>query len=375
MEKVKILFVLDYINSNSGVSSMVMNYYTHIDKKKFSVDFLLYEIPNEKILKYLQKNNSEIYTFGHPVKLGYIRYKEKIRRFFLEKENKYQIVHVHIPNAAFVILKYAKICGVQTRILHSHNSQGADRKLKRIRNKILNSQGIRFANHYMACSESAARYLFGDDRLNRVEIICNAINMEKFQFDQFCRERIRNELEIKNELVLGHIGRFCKQKNHIFLVEIAKELKKQGIAFKMILLGDGELQLKIREEVKISEVEDEVLFLGVRKNVKEYMDAMDLFLFPSLYEGLPYVCVEAQANGLECLISNKISREVELSDQLLFFEISESKEWTNYILEYINEKKIRKANVQKYSRMQQYDILIQAKRMEEKYLSFIEQDY
>lgn len=374
MEKIKILFVLDYINDNSGVSSMVLNYYCHMDKKNFLIDFLLYEPPRENILRYFEKYNSTVYATGHPVKMGYIKYQKEIKKFFSERQEQYQIVHLHIPNAAFVILKYAKKYGVQTRILHSHNSRGADSRLKRVRNKILNNQGIQFANHYMACSESAARYLFGNDRLEKVDIISNAINLEKFKFDSLCRERVSKKLGIKNELVLGHVGRFCRQKNHIFLIEIAKELKLDGIPFKLLLLGDGELKIEIQEVAKNAGIEDSILFLGVQKNVKEYMDVMDVFLLPSLYEGLPYVCVEAQVNGLDCLISDKVSREVELSDQLLFLGISDPKEWKKSILECVNKKGLRRTKAQQYSRMRNYDISIQSKRMEEKYIRFVELD-
>lgn len=158
-KKIKVLVVLDFINRNSGVSSVVMNYYSHMDASKIQMDFLLYEEPDESFATYLQQNGSKIYALGHPTKLGILNYARGIEAFFKTHHNEYDIVHLHIPNAAFVVLKYAKKYGIKTRIIHSHNSRGADGWMKKIRNYLLNQQGIRYANEYYACSKSAGKYL------------------------------------------------------------------------------------------------------------------------------------------------------------------------------------------------------------------------
>lgn len=369
-KKVKLLLVLDFINNNSGVSSVVMNYYSHIDKSKFQIDFLLYEEPGAKVLKHLQKRGSEVYALGHPVKLGITNYQTAIADFFKEHQNVYQIVHVHIPNAAFVVLKYAKKYGVKTRIIHSHNSKGADGAVKKLRNYFLNRQGIQYANQYYACSKSAGEYLYGKKQLKELVIINNAINLDKYQYNQESRRKIRKELGIEDELVIGHIGRFSKQKNHMFLIEIANQLKKRNVNFKLVLLGDGELTDTIKKQVEISGLDKEVIFIGVTRNAKEYMDAMDIFVLPSLYEGLPCVCVEAQANKLPCLVSDCVTREVALNDKIYFLKIDNESEWVEKILEY----DIQKIRIQREDDasvdLKDYDIVVQAKNLEERYLAY-----
>ena len=369
-DKLKLLLVLDFINSNSGVSSVVMNYYSHIDKSKIQMDFLLYEEPGQKILNCLEKSKSKVYELGHPVKIGIANYQSAVADFFKEHQNEYQIVHVHIPNAAFVILKYAKKYGVKTRIIHSHNSRGADNAVKKFRNYVLNKWGIQYANQYYACSKSTGEYLYGKKQLKELVIINNAINLEKYQYNQESRRKIRKELGIEDELVIGHIGRFSKQKNHMFLIEIANQLKKGNVNFKLVLLGDGELTDIIKKQVDILGLNKEVIFIGVTRNAKEYMDAMDIFVLPSLYEGLPCVCVEAQTNKLPCLVSDSVTREAALNDKMHFLKIDNESEWVEKILEY----DIQKIRIQREDdasvELKDYDIVLQAKILEERYLAY-----
>lgn len=369
---VRVLVVVDYLNHNSGVSSVVMNYYSEIDKSKIQMDFLLYKQPEKSILKYLNQNGSKVYALGYPVELGLPKYQKVIDQFFAEHQKEYQIVHLHIPNAAFIVLKAAKKYGIDTRIMHSHNSRGADGLVKKIRNSVLNRQGIFYANEYFACSKSAGRYLYGKKKLNKVTIIPNAISLEKFRYDQKCRKNIREQWNIPEKtLVLGHVGRFSEQKNHRFLIEIGKRLKEKELAFRLLFLGDGELKEQIRAQAKQAGVENNLIFAGVVSNPKEYMDAMDLFLLPSLYEGLPCVCVEAQANGLPCLISANVTKEVELSDYVQFLDISDADQWCQKIIEWSNIRKLEafRGNYD-CSKLMEYDIIVQAKILEEKYLAY-----
>lgn len=368
---VKVLVVLDFINNNSGVSSVVMNYYANMDNEKVKIDFLLYENPEESILEYLSSKSSKVYVSGQPTKLGIYEYQKTIKAFFKANKEKYQIVHVHIPNVAFVVLKYAKKYGVKTRIIHSHNSRGADGKIKKIRNFILNKWGVFYANKYFACSEFAGQYLYGKRYFQKIEIINNAIDLKKFEYNPINKIKIREELGIRNELVIGHVGRFIEQKNHEFLIQIAKRLKIRNIEFKLLLLGGGELQPKIREKVEGLGLEKNIHFIGVVGDVKPYMDAMDIFLLPSIYEGLPCVCVEAQANGLPCLISSNVTKEVCLSPTSYFLEILNADIWVEEIIkQYITQKIEREQHRNNDSMLVDYDITIQARGLEEKYLSY-----
>ena len=261
------LLVLDYINSNSGVSSVVMNYYNYINIAKVQMDFLLYEEPEKTTLDYLQEKGSRVYSFGHPVKTGLGKYRKLIKNFFKEHVGEYQIVHLHIPNAAFVVLKYAKKYGVGTRILHSHNTRGADEMVKKVRNYMLNRYGISYATHYFACSKLSGEYLYGKKQADKITVINNATQLDKFRYSPQARRKIRESLAISDEhLVLGHVGRFSKQKNHEFLIEIAKKLKEKQVDFKLLLLGGGELQASIKEQVRLYNLEEQVVFAGVVTN-------------------------------------------------------------------------------------------------------------
>lgn len=369
--KVHVLIVADYISQNSGVSSVVMNYYTHIDHSKIQMDFLLYKEPEEDYLEYLYEKGSKVYYSGYPMEIGIGKYQKEIDSFFAEHKNEYSVVHVHIPNAAFIVLKYAKKYGVKTRIIHSHNSRGADGIVKKVRNYILNKLGIFYANQYFACSKSAGKFLFGNKYNHQITIIHNAIDLKKYSYNQENREKIRKQIGIEDECLLGHVGRFSEQKNHEFLIKIANELKRKNVPFKLILLSNGELLEKIQQQVNALNLEDCVIFTGVVSNVKEYMDAMDIFLLPSLYEGLPCVCVEAQANGLPCILSETITDEVAFTDDISFLGISDEEIWAEKIMEMIQSHQLVKQREKDgCMRMNQYSIEVQAKKLEEKYLSY-----
>ena len=370
MKKIKVLQVLDYINNNSGVSSVVMNYYSHIDNSKVQIDFLLYENPEETVLEYLNNNHSQIYTTGYPVEEGYIKYKRRVREFFEKNEKVYDIVHVHIPSAAFVVLREAKRVGISKRIIHAHNTRGADGIAKKVRNYLLNKWGMCYTNEFFACSRLAAEYLYGKNKSKYSVIINNAIDLKKFSYNQKMRESIRKELGITDEIVLGHVGRFAEQKNHKFLLEIMKELQKSDNNYKLLLLGDGSLRKDIESQIKKLGLENNITLLGVVSNVKEYLDAMDIFLLPSLYEGLPCVCVEAQANGLPCLVSSAITKEVELTNNIKFLEIENANKWCIEITKLAENLKADRQNVNRDARLNDYDIEIQAKLLEERYLEY-----
>lgn len=374
MKTIKVLQVLDYINSNSGVSSVVMNYYTHMEAENIKFDFLLFEEPDEEWSKKLKASDADIYVTGQPSGSRIGTYIKNVDEFFRVHGAEYQIVHVHIPNCAFAILKSAKKYGVPVRILHSHNSRGADGIVKKVRNFILNKQGIVYANQYFACSKSAGEYLYGKKvcQQGKVTVLHNAVQIDKFRYSSLKRRKIRDELGLGDEVLIGHIGRFSEQKNHECLVDIFAKLCYYGWDGKMVLLGDGELRKAIEEKVKKLKLENRILFLGVVENVDEYLSAMDVFLLPSLYEGLPVVCVEAQVSGLSCLVSDKVSYEVKISENIEFFDICNIDGCCKQIQKIeIDEEKRQQAGENAW---ENFDIIKQTARLEKLYHSFCEKD-
>lgn len=295
-----------------GVESVVMNYYRHIDRNKIQFDFLIDEdstnIPTEEI----EKLGGKIILIPPYQKLP--KYIKALKKIF--KENNYHIVHSHINTLSVFPLYAAKKAGVKVRIAHSHSTSNPKEVLRNIIKYILKPLSKKYATDYFACSEFAGRWLFGNKAFDKgkVTIIHNAIDIDKFKFDEKARKSIRQELEIAEDtLVIGHVGRFMKQKNHTFLIEVFNEVHKENPNSKLILVGEGPLLEKIKEKAKKLGLNDSVLFLGQRKDVNKLYSAMDVFCLPSLYEGLPVVGIEAQAASIKCIFSNNITAETVIS--------------------------------------------------------------
>ena len=371
MKKIRVLQVLDKVGYNSGVSAVVMNYCTNLSRDIVDIDFLLFEKPDKEWQLILEEMGAEIYVMGKPSGLQLMSYKRNVEVFFEKFGTLYDIVHLHVPNVAFIVLSCAKKKGIGTRIIHSHNSRGADGILKKMRNFILNKWGIYYANYYAACSKTAAEYLYGKRRIREKDIIYlnNAIELEKYKFNIDSRNKIREELEIGNDILLGHVGRFDEQKNHMGLLMIFAKLREQRWNGKLLLIGDGELKSSIIKQAESLGIKEDVIFAGVVSNVNEYMSAMDVFLLPSLYEGLPVVGIEAQASGLTCLISDRVSSEIKLTNCVQFIGLEDIERWCEYIknAECCLEK--RKNIEQK--KLENFEIKKQAEILGKLYSSFV----
>lgn len=368
-KSVKVLQVLDFINHNSGVSSVVMNYYLHMDKTTVECDFLLYEPAADDLAGQIKEHGSKIYVTGQPGGRKIAAYRRRVGQFFSEHMGEYDIIHMHIPNAAFIVLRAAKKYGVPVRIIHAHNARGADGIWKKMRNLVLNKWGICYANQFMACSKAAGVYLFGEKMCSqgRVPILNNAIDLKKYHFNLETRHRCREELGIReDEVLFGHIGRFCEQKNHKGLIDIFEALCKRGVKGKLLLLGEGELKGETENLVAERGLSGRVIFQGTVTNVEDYMSAMDIFLLPSLYEGLPVVCVEAQAMGLPCVVSENITKEIAQMDRIAFAANEGLQEWCGLTEKLLSDPAdrdmVRCPDV--------YDIVKQAKELEEIYLQY-----
>lgn len=352
-----------------GVESVVMNYYRNIDKSKIQFDFICdndsTNIPYEEIKKLGGK------VILVPPYQKICKYNKALKKVF--KENNYKIVHSHINTLSIFPLRIAKKCKVPIRIAHSHSTTNKKEWKKNLLKQILRPFSKLYANQYMCCSELAGRWLFGNKEYDRgnIYLLNNAIDVEKFKFNEETRKKVKNKLNIaKNALVLGHIGRFVEQKNHSFLIDIFNEVYKENKNSILLLVGQGPLVEIIKEKVRRLGLENNVKFLGQRKDVDMLYQAMDVFVLPSLYEGLPVVGVEAQTSGLLCILSDCMTKETKVIDSTKFISLNNTaEEWKNSISKSIKKYKRRdvKNEVSKYG----FNISHEVKRLENYYEKLI----
>ena len=234
------------------------------------------------------------------------------------------------------VLFPAWLAGAHHRILHNHSTAVRSEGMRSVMKMVLRPFAPLFANRYVACSRLAGDWMYGKKMMNsgKVVIINNAIDLNDYAFSPVKRQRYRGELNIPEDaLVIGHVGRFMYQKNHIFLIDIFREIVKKQPNALLMLIGDGELRPEIEEKVRKYHLSKKVRFLGLRKDVKNIYNSMDVFVLPSWYEGLPVVAVEAQANGLSCVFSTQVTEESRLTKTVEYISLEEGPaSWAQSIL-------------------------------------------
>lgn len=316
-----------------GVESVVMNYYRNIDRNKVQFDFLCSESSTDIPYEEIEKLGGRVFIVPNYTKV--VKYQKELQKIF--KENNYKIVHSHISTMSVFPLRAAKKAGVPIRIAHSHSTTNKKEKKKNLLKQVLRPFSKVYATDYMCCSELAGRWLFCNKEYDKgnVYLLNNAIDLDKFKFDEKVRKTKRKALGIGDDtFVIGHIGRFVEQKNHRFLIDIFNEIHKKNSNSLLLLVGQGPLKKEIENKVKELKINDSVRFLGQRNDVNELYQAFDVFLLPSLYEGLPVVGVEAQATGLLCELSNDMTKETKVLDTTRFISLNTSaEEWATIILD------------------------------------------
>lgn len=334
---IRVAQILGKMNGG-GAEQVVMNYYRAIDREQVQFDFYLFKgsryVPVEEI-KALGGRLFVLPTFKHPVK-----YIQTLRR--LLSENKYRIMHCHLSTLSFLPLLAGKQAGIPVRILHNHSTSGGAREWLRNFAKIIFKPFAKLhATDYFACSQYASRWMYGsrataaltdDDhpisKYRRVRIMPNAIDTKKYSFNAKSRAEIRKELHIPaNAFVIGHIGRFCPQKNQGFLVDIFREILRQDKNAVLVMVGDGPDKELIQARAIAENVAPRVIFTGQRSDAEKLYSAFDCFLLPSNYEGLPVVGVEAQCSGLPCLFSNKVTPEIKLTGTAQLLALGSPHDW------------------------------------------------
>ena len=365
VEPIRVLHVLGTLN-RGGAESMIMNLYRNIDREKVQFDFVIHTTEHCDFTDEIITMGGNIYSAPrYNVKNSFIYI--KWWKTFFKEHNEYKIIHGHMYSIAMIYLSVAKKFGLIT-IAHSHSSM-RKMNLKEIAKKVLQFPLRNVAHWLFACSDSAGVWLYGKSvkKRNNYIILKNAIDVDKFLNNKKTGQKIRAELGIEDRLVIGHTGRFFTPKNHMYLLEVFNCVVQEHQDSVLLLVGDGELREKIENKAQELGVKEKVIMTGVRNDVNEIMQAMDCFVFPSVYEGLPVTVVEAQAAGLPCLISDSITDEVCITNLVTRISIKESAVyWSNKIFELI--RNVNSKDVRKTIEMAGYDIHTTSKWLSDFYL-------
>lgn len=328
-----------------GAESRIMDLYRQMDREEIQFDFLVHSsavkrAKDDASARKAQFYDEEIKSMGGHIYVlpkfkiyNYFTYLNAIRAFFAE-HHEFSVVQGHMTSTAAIYLPIAKKYGVPITAAHAR-SAGVDKGLKGIATKVLRKNLYKKTDYCFACSKLAGINAYGKKQVDngRVKIIYNAIDSGKFAYNAEKRQMMRKQLEIENKLVIGHVGRFSTPKNHPYLIKIFASLCSMREDAVLVLLGDGPGRAEIEAKCKELGIRDKVLFMGNCRQPEDYYQAFDMFLLPSLYEGLPGVLVEAQAAGLRCLVSDTVTKEAQATDLVTYMDIRQSASvWAEAIL-------------------------------------------
>ena len=313
---IRVLQVVPSLNRSAGVARVVYNWNRFHNESRVHFDFLHHSsrngilMHNERYDEELEATGSKVYTVNYAAD-DLRRFMREVHEVFEKVGSSYDIVHCHMPNSAFCVLREAELAGIKHRVLHSHLNNSSDKFLHRLRNVPLNAIGKHYATDRIACSEDAGHFLFGSQPFT---VINNGIPLEQFAYSLESRERLRAELGIGHiDPVIGCVGRFVKQKNFPFAIRVFAKFHEAFPDGKMLILGDGDNRDELKKTIMTEHLSDAVILAGVREDINKLYSVMDVFFMPSLYEGLPVSAVEAQAAGLPCVYSDKVPKETDIT--------------------------------------------------------------
>lgn len=328
MKKINVCHVVSGLKAG-GVESMIYNYCSHLDSDNYSFHILYQHEPN-------QKNVEEFKKLGFKLKRIPSKLKHPLKNYFETKKyfknNNIDVVHCHMTMMNFIPLLAAKKLKIKTRICHSHNSDVRKKNIFiKIIESILKKICIFTATDLVSCGKEAGYYMYG--LKNKYTIINNALNLDNYLFSDLKRKQIREKYDIPNDcFVIGHVGRFTEQKNHKFLIDVFKKILVKNQKVALFLIGDGELNKKIRERCEKENIDNHVYFIGVVDNVCDYYSAFDVFVLPSLWEGLPVVSIEAQTSGLKCIFSSNIDKNAIIYNKNAKLVTLDTSQWIENII-------------------------------------------
>lgn len=366
MKKKKILQMF-VANAKGGRTQYMLNNWQYINRDKFQFDFATLS-SHLDFAEQLEKDGCRIHYISCYAEKNLQQFTSEIDQILRQG---YDVVHIHFSFwRSFTIEERAKKAGIKKIILHAHNygigGVGSSEEAKILTQKhyeLKEKISSNIADYYLACSKEAAEWMYGGKiGYDKIRILRNGIDIEKFKFNKKVRIEVRRTLGIQDKFVIGNVGRFVYQKNHEFLVDIFSQICKQIEDVVLILIGAGELQKKIENQAKILGIYEKIYFLGKRNDVEKLMQGMDLFVLPSRFDGFPLSLLEAQAAGLPCIAGN-VPQNASLSMRTKIIEL-EQKYWIHCIMdEYHRKERCQLSN----ELLELHDIRKQVKELEEIY--------
>ena len=329
---IRVLHVLGRLDYG-GAETMIMNLYRNIDRSKIQFDFVKHTSEKCDYDDEICKLGGRILIISKYNGKNHFTYKNEWRTL-LKKNPEYKIIHGHIRSTASIYINIAKKYGLIT-IAHSHSIASRGSEIQKIIKSIMQFTIRYTADYLFACSDEAGKWLFGKKAIKKgnYQVMKNAIDAEKFIFNKSMRVQMRKSLNIEQKFVIGHVGSFTYPKNHKYLIEIFYEVQKHLKDSVLLLVGDGELEGKIQKQIEEFGLIDKVVLTGVVHNVNDYLQAMDMFVFPSIFEGLGIAIIEAQATGLPCIVANTVPQEAYVTSLVESVSLKASKDkWVDMIL-------------------------------------------
>lgn len=315
-----------------GMSAVVLNYYSHIDRNRFHFDIALNTAKTGFDGERLKELGAEFYFL--PLKShGLKKYCHALYRLLVDKH--YDVVHVHENYTSYVALLVAKKAGVSHRIAHAHTASMPYRsiinEIRMMTGRLLNRY---FATALIACGQMAGVHVFGKMAMNasKAYVLPNAVDTEVFKYKEDARSTIRKQWNAENDFVIGMVGRICSEKNNLFAIKIFAEYARKNPGCKLIVAGDGDDREEMEKEAKRWNINEKVFFLGRRNDVADIYQGLDALIMPSLYEGFPVAAVEAMASGLPVLLSDKITKELSFGKNVHYLGINDTKQWVDCLL-------------------------------------------
>mgnify|MGYP002767093224 FL=1 len=366
MEPIRVLHNIASLHFG-GAQAFLMNVYNNIDREKVQFDFVVTPEEKKDLYEQVEQMGGRIFVCPKYTGKNHFAYCRWWNDFFAEHPE-YHVIHGHVRSTASIYLKIAKKYGVVT-IAHSHSTSNGS-GISAIVKNIMKLPIRHTADYLFACSDKAGKWLYGEKATKQpnYRMIPNGVDLKRFAFHEEKRRQMRNQLKITEDtFVVGHIGRITVPKNHQFLVELFAAYHKENPKSRLLLVGDGELFEAVQQQCTQLGIREAVIMVGSKTNTEDYYQAMDIFVFPSLWEGLPVSVVEAQANGLICLLSDVITRDVDLTDQVKYLSLNEKSRWINEIARACPKPRTA-ASPENMRKLQPFDASVVAKQLQDFYL-------